>query len=289
MKFKDFIKWSEDLYTPPQVNEAGDISGDKVLKFELSYGNTPEIRKTPIVAITLAEALYRSIYTIFIENCPTEPEIIGATTDDAMAELKAKLISLLTFSNIKVHEVSDKSISFIINDIVYTLSSDGYDFTKVYDFSVEDDIVVVWEKPNANDMICYVCYNMTNLAINLKEINKINNLMQLNGLIKNNLFTHSNFLVSKFGFASITDEDVNNNKYSEYFAKEISYKRALIDKLIIDRKLITEQLIALKHDFDLIHTTIKRYYKMRRKATKRIHDLRELINKRISEIYPDAQ
>lgn len=288
MNFKEFNQWTKDLYTPPQVDEAGDISNDRVLKFELSYGNAPEVTKYPILAITLAEALYRSIYTVLIESCPIESEINSASTEEDTENIKKRLISCLTFYGVTIGDCTEKSISFKRNDVVYTLTCDNYDFTKVYECLIEDDIVAVWEKPNDRDMICYVCYNMTNIAVNLKEVNKITNLMQLNAMVKNNLFTHANFLVSKFGFASITDEDVANDKYSNEFARDVSYKRALIDKLILDKKIIVEQLIALKHDFELLHGAIKRYYKINRKITKRISDLRKFVNDKISELYPDA-
>ena len=289
MNFKEFNKWKKDLYTPPQVNEAGDISDDKVLKFELSYGDTEEIKKMPIMAITLAEALYRSIYTVFIETCPSEMEIAGATDENDIIEIRKNLISKLTFADVKISEITETSISFIINDITYTITSEYYDFKEVYDIKIDDDLIAIWTKPNDADMICYVCYNMTNLAINLREVNKVNDLMQLNGLVKNNLFTHSNFLVCQFGFASITDEDASNEKYSNSFAKEVSYKRALLDKLVLDKKIITEQAIGLKHDFSLINATIKRYERMSRKMSKRIHDLRRFVNDKISELYPDNE
>ena len=287
MNFKEFNQWAKDLYTPPQVDEAGDVTNDRVLKFELSYGNTPEVTKTPVLAITLAEALYRSIYTVLIESCPTESEIIGATTEEDVTNVKTRLISMLTFSGVSIKEITGESISFERNGVEYTLTCEDYDFSKVYDCSVEDDIVVVWDKPNDNDMICYVCYNMTNLAINLREVKKVTDLMQLNGMIKNNLFTHSNFLVSKFGFASIVEEDIAANRYSNDFAKEVSYKRALISKLILDKKIIVEQARGLSHDFEILRRAINRYHKMSRKITRRISDLRRYVNNKITELYKD--
>lgn len=289
MNFKEFNQWSKDLYTPPQVDEAGDVTNDRVLKFELSYDNAPEVIKTPVLAITLAEALYRSIYTIMIDKCPNDSEIAGATKLEDITSIKDRLISCLTFTGVTIKELTDESISFERNNIVYTLTCKDYDFKKVFDCVIDDNIVVVWEKPNNNDMICYICYNMTNIAINLKEINKITNLMQLNGLTKNNLFTHSNFLVSKFGFASITEEDISNNKYSNDFAKEVSYKRALINKLVLDKKIIAEQVMNLKNDFELLRRGIKRYEKMHKKITKRISDLIKFVNDKISDLYPDNE
>lgn len=289
MNFKEFNKWTTDLYTPPQVNEDGSVSNDRVLKFNLSYGDTPEITNTPVLAITLAEALYRAIYNVLITSCPIETDINAATSDDDILSIKNKLISCLTFTGIKIKDITNESISFTRDNTVYTITSEDYDFSKIYDAKVEDDIIAIWEKHNDNDMICYICYNVTNLAINLKEINKLTNLQQINGMVKNNLFTHSNFLVCKFGFASITDEDVANNKYSNYFAKEVSYKRALIEKLDLDRKIVSEQLEAVKYDFGILESAIKRYYKMRKRMNKRIHDLRKFVNDEISSIYPDSE
>lgn len=289
MNFKEFNKWKTDLYTPPQVDEAGDVSNDRVLKFELSYGDSAEVKKETILAITLAEALYRSIYTILIESCPIESEITSvSSTEDALV-IKNKLISCLTFHGISIDKINENSISFTRNNVVYTITCDDYDFTKVYAASIDDDIIVIWEKPNDRDMICNLCYNMTNIAINLKEINKLDNLLQLNSMVKNNLFTHSNFLVSKFGFASITDEDMNNNKFSNTFAKEVSYKRALIDKLVLDRHIVSEQVKGLTHDFELLRGALNRYYKIRRKLNKRTHDLRKFISNKISDMYPDSE
>ena len=289
MNFYEFNKWKTDLYTPPQVDEAGDISNDKVLKFDLSYGDAAEVKKTPILAITLAEALYRSIYTILIESCPMETELSSVGNNEDALVLKNKLISCLTFNGVSINEISQDSISFIRDGVIYTITCENYDFTKVYESSIDDDIIVVWEKPNENDMICNICYNMTNIAINLKEINKLDNLIQLNSMVKNNLFTHANFLVSKFGFASITDEDMNNNKYSNTFAKEVSYKRALIDKLVLDKQIISEQVKGLTHDFEILRGALNRYHKIRRKVNKRMRDLRVFISKKISDMYPDAE
>jgi hypothetical protein len=179
-------------------------------------------------------------------------------------------------------------LSFIKDNIEYTITSDSYDFKEVYDCSIQDDIIVVWTKPNDNDMICYICYNATNLALNLREINKIPTLEHLANLVKNNLFTHPNFLISKFGFASITDEDMANDKYSNTLAKEVSYKRALIEKMILDRQIISSQIEGLKNDYNILHTAIKRYNRMTSKIGKRIHDLRSFINNKISAHYPNT-
>ena len=287
MNFKEFNKWKTDLYTPPQVDEAGDVSNDRVLKFELSYGDAAEIKKTPILAITLAEALYRSIYTVLIENCPMETELSSVSSDEEALIFKNKLISCLTFNGITINEDMSNSIEFTRNGVTYTITCDGYDFTKVDSALIEDDLIVVWEKPNDNDMICNICYNMTNIAVNLREINKLDSLLQLNSMVKNNLFTHSNFLVSKFGFASITDEDMD--KYSNTFAKEVSYKRALMDKLKLDREIVSEQIKGLAHDYDLLGNALNRYHKIRRKLNRRMHDLREFVNNKISDMYPDAE
>lgn len=289
MNFKEFNKWTTDLYTPPQVDEAGDITNDRILKFELSYGDAAEVTKTPVLAVTLAEALYRSIYNILIDSCPIESEITAVNSEEDATSVINRLVSCLTFNGITVKEITDTSLSFVRDEVVYTLTSDNYDFTKVYDSKIDDDIIVIWEKPNDNDMICYVCYNMTNLAINLKEINKVKNPMQINALVKNNLFTHSNFLVCKFGFASITDEDVENNKYSNCFAKDVSYKRALIEKLELDKRLISGQINDITHDYNVLKSAIKRYHKMRRKMSKRVHDLRKFVNDAIASIYPDSE
>lgn len=288
MNFKEFNKWKTDLYTPPQVNEDGDITNDdRVLKFELSYGDVEEVKKTPILAITLAEALYRSIYTILIENCPMETELSSVSSEEEALILKNKLISCLTFSGITINDDMTNNIKFSRDGVEYTITCDNYDFTKVYDASIEDDLIVVWEKQNDTDMICNICYNMTNIAVNLKEINKLNNLLQLNSMVKNNLFTHSNFLVSKFGFTSIIDEDMD--KYSNNFAKEVSYKRALMDKLKLDREIVSEQIKGISNDYILLGNALNRYNKIRRKLNRRMHDLRKFINDKILDIYPNAE
>ena len=298
MNFKEFNKWKTDMCTPPQVNEAGDIVNDRNIKFELSYTKSvdetsnethPKEIKTPIIAITLAEAIYRSIYTIQIEELPHDMEIASVDSDEKMASIKDRLISTLTFSSFRFDKITEDSVSFVKGDTIYTITCDKYKFNEVYDCTIEDDLIAVWEKPNNSDMICYVCYNMTNIAVNIKEVNKVTNLMQLSGLVKNNVFTHSNFLVSQFGFASITEEDIANNKYSNYLAKEVSYKRALIDKLELDKKIIVEQVLGLKHDFEILHGAIKRYYKMRKKITKRIHDLRKYVHDIILSHYNETK
>ena len=147
---------------------------------------------------------------------------------------------------------------------------------------IDDDMVTVWEQnDNATETICYLAYNLAGISVNPAGIRKINNLQQIDGLVKNYLFTHRNFLCVQMGFASLSEED----EYSYEFAKMLSYRRAIIDKLNLDRKTISAQMPNLREDLTTLLSAINRYRKMLKKIRKRIEDVGRSMRQMISDRY----
>lgn len=283
MNFKTFNQWKHDLYAPPQVAENGDItSDDRVQKFELSYTDTADVKKEEILAITLAEAIYSALYQVIISKIPIGSEITTADTPNKYNEIKERLINSLSFYGYKIKDIGDTFVSFEIDNSVYTLSSDTYNFKGVTEIVIDDDMVTVWEQnDNATETICYLAYNLAGISVNPAGIRKINNLQQIDGLVKNYLFTHRNFLCVQMGFASLSEED----EYSYEFAKMLSYRRAIIDKLNLDRKTISAQMPNLREDLTTLLSAINRYRKMLKKIRKRIEDVGKSMRQMISDRY----
>lgn len=283
MNFKTFNQWKHDLYAPPQVAENGDItSDDRVQKFELSYTDTADVKKEEILAITLAEAIYSALYQVIISKIPIGSEITTADTPNKYNEIKERLINSLSFYGYKIKDIGDTFVSFEIDNSVYTLSSDTYNFKGVTEIVIDDDMVTVWEQnDNATETICYLAYNLAGISVNPAGIRKINNLQQIDGLVKNYLFTHRNFLCVQMGFASLSEED----EYSYEFAKMLSYRRAIIDKLNLDRKTISAQMPNLREDLSTLLSAINRYRKMLKKIRKRIEDVGKSMRQMISDRY----
>lgn len=283
MNFKTFNQWKHDLYAPPQVAENGDItSDDRVQKFELSYTDTADVKKEEILAITLAEAIYSALYQVIISKIPIGSEITTADTPNKYNEIKERLINSLSFYGYKIKDIGDTFVSFEIGNSVYTLSSDTYNFKAVTEIVIDDDMVTVWEQnDNATETICYLAYNLAGISVNPAGIRKINNLQQIDGLVKNYLFTHRNFLCVQMGFASLSEED----EYSYEFAKMLSYRRAIIDKLNLDRKTISAQMPNLREDLSTLLSAINRYRKMLKKIRKRIEDVGKSMRQMISDRY----
>lgn len=283
MNFKTFNQWKHDLYAPPQVAENGDItSDDRVQKFELSYTDTADVKKEEILAITLAEAIYSALYQVIISKIPIGSEITTADTPNKYNEIKERLINSLSFYGYKIKDIGDTFVSFEIGNSVYTLSSDTYNFKGVTEIVIDDDMVTVWEQnDNATETICYLAYNLAGISVNPAGIRKINNLQQIDGLVKNYLFTHRNFLCVQMGFASLSEED----EYSYEFAKVLSYRRAIIDKLNLDRKTISAQMPNLREDLTTLLSAINRYRKMLKKIRKRIEDVGRSMRQMISDRY----
>ena len=283
MNFKTFNQWKHDLYAPPQVAENGDItSDDRVQKFELSYTDTADVKKEEILAITLAEAIYSALYQVIISKIPIGSEITTADTPNKYNEIKERLINSLSFYGYKIKDIGDTFVSFEIDNSVYTLSSDTYNFKGVTEIVIDDDMVTVWEQnDNATETICYLAYNLAGISVNPAGIRKINNLQQIDGLVKNYLFTHRNFLCVQMGFASLSEED----EYSYEFAKVLSYRRAIIDKLNLDRKTISAQMPNLREDLTTLLSAINRYRKMLKKIRKRIEDVGRSMRQMISDRY----
>lgn len=283
MNFKTFNQWKHDLYAPPQVAENGDItSDDRVQKFELSYTDTADVKKEEILAITLAEAMYSALYQVIISKIPIGSEITTADTPNKYNEIKERLINSLSFYGYKIKDIGDTFVSFEIDNSVYTLSSDTYNFKGVTEIVIDDDMVTVWEQnDNATETICYLAYNLAGISVNPAGIRKINNLQQIDGLVKNYLFTHRNFLCVQMGFASLSEED----EYSYEFAKMLSYRRAIIDKLNLDRKTISAQMPNLREDLSTLLSAINRYRKMLKKIRKRIEDVGKSMRQMISDRY----
>lgn len=283
MNFKTFNQWKHDLYAPPQVAENGDItSDDRVQKFELSYTDTADVKKEEILAITLAEAIYSALYQVIISKIPIGSEITTADTPNKYNEIKERLINSLSFYGYKIKYIGDTFVSFEIDNSVYTLSSDTYNFKGVTEIVIDDDMVTVWEQnDNATETICYLAYNLAGISVNPAGIRKINNLQQIDGLVKNYLFTHRNFLCVQMGFASLSEED----EYSYEFAKVLSYRRAIIDKLNLDRKTISAQMPNLREDLTTLLSAINRYRKMLKKIRKRIEDVGRSMRQMISDRY----
>lgn len=283
MNFKTFNQWKHDLYAPPQVAENGDItSDDRVQKFELSYTDTADVKKEEILAITLAEAIYSALYQVIISKIPIGSEITTADTPNKYNEIKERLINSLSFYGYKIKDIGDTFVSFEIDNSVYTLSSDIYNFKGVTEIVIDDDMVTVWEQnDNATETICYLAYNLAGISVNPAGIRKINNLQQIDGLVKNYLFTHRNFLCVQMGFASLSEED----EYSYEFAKVLSYRRAIIDKLNLDRKTISAQMPNLREDLTTLLSAINRYRKMLKKIRKRIEDVGRSMRQMISDRY----
>lgn len=283
MNFKSFNQWKHDLYAPPQVAENGDItSDDRVQKFELSYTDTADVKKEEILAITLAEAIYSALYQVIISKIPIGSEITTADTPNKYNEIKERLINSLSFYGYKIKDIGDTFVSFEIGNSVYTLSSDTYNFKGVTEIVIDDDMVTVWEQnDNATETICYLAYNLAGISVNPAGIRKINNLQQIDGLVKNYLFTHRNFLCVQMGFASLSEED----EYSYEFAKMLSYRRAIIDKLNLDRKTISAQMPNLREDLTTLLSAINRYRKMLKKIRKRIEDVGRSMRQMISDRY----
>lgn len=283
MNFKSFNQWKHDLYAPPQVAENGDItSDDRVQKFELSYTDTADVKKEEILAITLAEAIYSALYQVIISKIPIGSEITTADTPNKYNEIKERLINSLSFYGYKIKDIGDTFVSFEIGNSVYTLSSDTYNFKGVTEIVIDDDMVTVWEQnDNATETICYLAYNLAGISVNPAGIRKINNLQQIDGLVKNYLFTHRNFLCVQMGFASLSEED----EYSYEFAKMLSYRRAIIDKLNLDRKTISAQMPNLREDLSTLLSAINRYRKMLNKIRKRIEDVGKSMRQMISDRY----
>lgn len=283
MNFKTFKQWRHDLYAPPQVAENGDItSDDRVQKFELSYTDTADVKKEEILAITLAEAIYSALYQVIISKIPIGSEITTADTPNKYNEIKERLINSLSFYGYKIKDIGDTFVSFEINNSVYTLSSDTYNFKGVTEIVIDDDMVTVWEQnDNATETICYLAYNLAGISVNPAGIRKINNLQQIDGLVKNYLFTHRNFLCVQMGFASLSEED----EYSYEFAKILSYRRAIIDKLNLDRKTISAQMPNLREDLTTLLSAMNRYRKMLKKIRKRIEDVGRSMRQMISDRY----
>lgn len=283
MNFKTFNQWKHDLYAPPQVAENGDItSDDRVQKFELSYTDTADVKKEEILAITLAEAIYSALYQVIISKIPIGSEITTADTLNKYNEIKERLINSLSFYGYKIKDIGDTFVSFEIGNSVYTLSSDTYNFKGVTEIVIDDDMVTVWEQnDNATETICYLTYNLAGISVNPAGIRKINNLQQIDGLVKNYLFAHRNFLCVQMGFASLSEED----EYSYEFAKMLSYRRAIIDKLNLDRKTISAQMPNLREDLTTLLSAINRYRKMLKKIRKRIEDVGRSMRQMISDRY----
>ena len=287
MKHSEFRAWEKDLMTPPTVNEDSTMSKDDyVSKFELSYADAEEVKKEAILALTLPEAIYCAINSVIVSSLPTEGSILGCPSEEEAIKLKNKFIELSSFSAFKFGEIKENAITFTYDNKEYTVSSDEYDFSKIHKIEIHDDMVCGWTytlTDDRNTMLCTICYNLISIAINQKELVNCGDLMMLGGTVRQQAMAHRNYLVMKFGYASLSPED--EGKFIAEFAEKVSYKRAMLEKLKMDRMAISSNLNGMKAEAEHLMQTITRYTRIFKRIKKREKDIRHYIRNYINSKY----
>lgn len=287
MKHSEFQAWEKDLMTPPTVNEDSTMSkDDSVVKFELSYADVEEIKKETILALTLPEAIYCAINSVIVSSLPSEGSVLGCPSEEEAMKLKDKFIELSSFGAFKLGEIKDRSISFTYDGKEYTISSDEYDFSKIHKIEIHDDMICGWTytlTDDTNTMLCTLCYNLISIAINQKELINCNDLMMLCGTVREQAMMHRNYLVMKFGYASLSPED--EGEFSAEFAEKVSYKRAILNKIKMDKIAISSNLKGMEAEHIHLGDTIARYRRILRHIKKREKDTRFFIKNYINSKY----
>ena len=288
MKNSEFTAWKKEFMTPPKMLESGELSKkDPVLKFELSYPDVEEVKKETILALTVAEAVYCAINMAIISNLPSEGSVLGCPSDEEAKKLKETFIKNSTYELAKMGDISEKSLTFIYDGKTYTLSSDEYDFSKIHKIDIQEDLISAWTydlTDNTDTMLCTICYNLIGISINRKEMNECTDNMMISQTVRTFVMQHRNYLVMEFGYASLSPEDSGN--FSTKFAEEVSYKRAILRKMRIDRMAISTNLVGMKQELEHIKNTIIKYERMLRHIKKREKDTNHYINEYINEKYP---
>lgn len=236
--FREYVR-NKDKFT---VNEDGTIDANTIA-FELSGdGYEP----TKYVTLSVEEALYVAMYQIIIEHYPTQKELaenMGNSLDNAIDYFNRVIARLPYLSNFKL-KTTDTSIEIMYNDEKYSLKNayseeadehKTFNFASIYDIYIDDDMFVIWTKPDETSMICSLSTNgrlvfdsidrSTKIGHHNESVIAVKYYDEFEN-IKNTVYNASEYRQVAYGFSSCKKAE----NYDATAAKVLSYLRAIENK-----------------------------------------------------------
>ena len=257
MTNSEFNTYKKNFLDSLRVKEDGSTENDNNFKFSFIGGKFNET----IVAKSFSEAIYRAFLNILISEIPTTEELSKLTQVDASTNMEKvtsdiksyidKLLRIKNFKDFRIIENSNGAIKFSyirnyadkdITEFTLTLkdSSNLINKEEILPISIkaDDDMVVTWIKKD-NSIICHIVnspYSINEPVSGNKFDASLETLDRIYGQV-NQYIRSLNAVAFYIGYASLNPDD-NPEIYSEKFGKTLSYQRAIIDKITLDRKNI---------------------------------------------------
>ena len=281
MNYKEFNEYKKKLLSPITVNPDGSMSNDNNLRFSLSYIGG-DVKKEIIVARTVADAIYRSCVNILISKLPNYSEV-QTDTEGKFNYILSNLVNFHSF-RISMDEDFKLTITESITNNVYSLTYDNDDhnpFTDIIDIKLEDNIVKTWITYDSNTTLCIISgspYSITQYKVDFKK-SSLDNF----GMTSEYLRMIASYINLYLGFSSINNDNPGENfksysdKYKINFGKDLSYKRAISEKISIDIKNFNAINENNKMMLQKVNSVINMTNRAVRTLTKRSKQIKESI------------
>lgn len=299
MNFKEFNAYKHSMLSQLVVNPDGSTSNDNNKRFSLSYiGGSVESEK--IIAKTIADAVFRSCINIIISKLPNVSDV-QADNEGKFNELFKKLVNLHYFDV----EIEDSKI--VITESIgekktYELTYDNTDenpIDSLLKITIDDNIVKTWinyepadlASTDSNTIISIIAgspYSITEYKIS-DTAHSFDNFRMLSEYLR----LIASYIDLYIGFASFNEKDPGN-KFSketteswtheklteeiENFGIALSYKRAILEKIMADKANYIYINNNNKKMRDNIDMTIRKTDRTVRTLTKRAKQIKEQIN-----------
>jgi len=282
MNYKEFNEYKKKLLSPLSVNPDGSMNNDNSLRFSLSYIGG-DVKKEIIIARSVADAIYRSCVNIIISKLPNYSEV-QTDTEGKFNDILSKLINFHSFK-INLDEDYKLTITESITNNVYTLTYDSDDYnpiTDIIDIKIEDNIVKTWVRYDSNTILCIIAgspYSITQYKVDFKKLS-----LENFNMASEYLRMIASYINLYFGFSSINDNDPGkkfksySDEYKINFGKDLSYKRAISEKISIDIKNFNAINENSKMMLQRVKSAISMANKSVRTLTKRSRQIKQSIN-----------
>lgn len=290
MRYKNFVEYMNNRMNPMNVSKTGEITKDNYLRFTL----VSDVQNETIIAASVTDAVYDALNLIIATKIPNASELMS---NENTSDVKNNLLGLLDFSQFKItaekigtESGESKTLSIIIeykspfseDTYTYQLSldesfeTDMNPFDSIIDVSVEDDIIIAWVRKDDHTIICEVKYSFLMMTKPTKkdclEVGIETVYQTVLGAIMGS--KQNGVLVAGFSSANPDDGD----EFNLDLGKDLSLKRALLQKIKIDKSIYKSRAYQNKHVVKLINNAISKDNRIVRHLDKREHQLKETIN-----------
>ena len=268
MKYNEYVKYRNDFFRPLTIEPDGKISSDTFLRFNLIQG---DILKETIIESSGPAAIYSALSSILISKFPNKSEIV--------ANNEINLTKYIEFPENNYCIYTDKDdknnsyICMIIGEDSYKLKLDETmntdeskiqnPFENILQVMVKNNMIVVWVKHDDTTIMCHLLYNAWASSCDKNELNNIKSIDEKIQNFRMLLYANVECKTHILTYSSLNNE--SEDEYDESYGKELSYRRALLEKIRTDRRLYI--------------TTIKAYTGTYKSITKGVRRCKRIINK----------